>query len=541
MFKKIISLVLCIVMCATVAVSFSSCGKTKGAGDDFDQDVTLTWAIMSEHFGHADDDLVWDEFNKQLEKLLPHTKVKFISMDSDNWSRWMAAGKEIDIAWSGYGYDMNKEATKQKTYTALNDLVDKYGENIKKEQEIWQRDYQSATIDGKLYAIPNQQPWIKESKYITIPASLWQYLDSDALVTALRSNRHATEEIYQILTNFLDTVSANGAIKGEGLTGFAADVLSQIGGRGYEFLDSSGATYYDPFADTVEVKSWQSSEESALTAKYQKIWYEKGYFNPDQNASSSTNLSALDVTEQGMWFDEFLNVDSEKGILTESDSFGQVKKYGIMLNSRDQMWTGVTKIGSTSSYEVIPITSPNPERAMALLNVLRSNTEESNKLLDLLIYGFEGDADLDEETAAEEHKHYYLNEDGNAKGYDYTNQPSSSSTYGIPLWVVSNSYYPTSPEYYKVGQKDYGYGYVEAQNTEFKKTPVYGLVIDNTKLTSQLSNIDSVNQKYWSNYKQGDNFDAMQKEYTEALKTAGINEVIKEMQKQCDDYIASQK
>ncbi len=541
MFKKLLSLVLSIVMCATIAVSFSSCGGTKGAGDDFDQDVTLTWAIMSEHFGHADDDLVWEEFNEQLEKLLPHTKVKFISLDTDNWSRWMAAKKEIDIAWSGYGYDMNKEATKQKTYTPLNDLVEKYGENIKKEQEIWKTDYASATIDGELYAIPNQQPWLKETKYITVPASLWEYLDTDALVNALRSNRHTTEEVYQILTKFLDTVSANGAIKGEGLTGYTANIISTIAGRGYEFVDSSGVTYYDPFADEVEIKSWQSSEESALASKYLKLWYEKGYFNPDQNASSGSNQNALGITEQGMWFDSFLNEDAEKGIRKETDSFGQVKSYGIMLNSRDQMWSGVTKIGSTSSYEVIPITSPNPERAMALLNILRANTEESNKLLDLLIYGFQGDADTDEITAAEEHKHYYINEDGNAKGYDYTNQPSASSTYGIPIWVVSNSYYPTSPEYYLSGQKEYGYGYIEAQNNEFKKTPVCGLVIDNTKITSQLTNIDSVNQKYWSNYKLGDQFDAKQEEFTKALKTAGINEVIKEMQKQCDDYVASKK
>ncbi len=548
MIKKILAMLLCVAMIVPVA----GCGGSKGAGSDMSKDVTLTWAIMSEHYGHADDDLVFKAFNEKLKTLLPHTTVKFISLDSENWSRWMAGNKEVDIAWSGYLYDIESQA-RQKAYQPLDDLVEKYAPNIQNEQKTWVDAYRSGEVDDKLYAIPNMQPWIKETPYVQIPAQLYQYFDTDAFIKALRSDPHTTEEVYQVLTKFLDTIKANGAINGQGLTGFASDVLGVFATRGYEALDSGNNVYYDAFADTVEPFQWVGSEPWLLYIKYKKLWYEKGFFNDSKNASSGSNLDAISTKQQGMWFDSFLDVDTEKGLFTEKDKYGEIKYNCILINSRDQMYNGVSICGSEASYSIIPRTAVNPERAIKLLDLLRTpedaeNGKEVKELVDLLVWGFEGDPDLDEETAAEEHKHYYrIDVDGDGvaeacKGYDYINQPSAKSTYGIPLWIVDNSFIPSPPEYYLAGQKEYALDYYQnVRNNVLHKTPVYGMRVSNAKISNQLTNISSASKEFGTIYKSGADFDNQLEKFKAALKTAGVDTVLKEMQTQCKEYIANNK
>ncbi len=557
MLKKIISLVLCFAMLAAFATCFTGCGKDKvvKAGGDTSIQVTLKWAIMSEHIGHADDDLVFEAFNEKLAELLPNTKVEFLSLDADNWSRWMAAGQQVDIAWSGYLYNIENQARELKAYQNIEPYVEKYGTNIKKEREIWVDAYRSGEVDDQLYAIPNMQPWVKETFYLQIPASLYQYFPTDRYVQALHSDPHTTEEVYQILTEYLDTITANGAIKGPGLTGFAADILNVYANRGYEKLDSGDNTAYDAFADEVKVFQWVGSEPWELAMKYRKLWYEKGYFNDSKNASAGSLSDAFTLKEQGMWFDEFLNVDAQKGIFTEADKYGEVETYNILINTREEMYNGVSESGSEATYSIIPITAANPERAIMLLDLLRTPEDaekgkEVKELVDLLVYGFEGDESLadDPEAAAADHKHYYrIDVDGDGvkeacKGYDYINQPSASSAYGIPLWILTNSFIPSAPEYYLAGQNEYALDYYQnVRNNVLHKTPVYGMRVSNAKITNQLSNITSASKEYYSIYKLADQFEAKKAALLDAVKVAGMDEVVKEMQAQCDAYVAANK
>lgn len=190
---------------------------------------------------------------------------------------------------------------------------------------------------------------------------------------------------------------------------------------------------------------------------------------------------------------------------------------------------------------------------MKLLDLMRTpedaeNGKEVKELVDLLVWGFEGDPDLDEDTAAEQHKHYYkIDVDGDGvaeacKGYDYINQPSAKSTYGIPLWIVDNAFIPSAPEYYLAGQNEYALDYYQnVRNNVLHKTPVYGMRVSNAKISNQLTNISSASKEFGTIYKAGNDFDNQLEKLKAALKTAGIDTVLKEMQTQCKDYVAKNK
>ena len=100
--KRLLALVMSLMLLAGV---FAGCG---GGGDNGGE-VTLKWAMgFSEQ---ADYPEVLTEVNKELEKLLPNTKLEFIldSQIASKWSLWMAGGTAIDLAHSGYAVDLYSE------------------------------------------------------------------------------------------------------------------------------------------------------------------------------------------------------------------------------------------------------------------------------------------------------------------------------------------------------------------------------------------------------------------------------------------------
>lgn len=519
MLKRWFTAILSVVMLVT---AFAGCGKKA----DTSKEVTLKWILFNAE--QKDADMVEKEFNEKLEKLLPNTKLEIVYETSlgSKWSMLMAAKEEYDIAWTGYTLDMNQEVNSG-TYSPLNDLVADYGPHIAKEMEDYKESYATGMVDGELYAIPNQQPILHQTSYFRIPAEYIEYFPKDAFLEECHANYKTTEKTYQLLEEYFSKVKNSGKVANGNITIDPMNFFLAIVTRGYDWVATSkGGAWlcYDVQDKSGKIVNFMQTEAYQLYIKYAASWVEKGYIAEDYlvGASGFTEIGTCNVTE--MWY----GLDEEAGVRYVKDDSGKVAYYQFLTDATENMYNGTNIFGSEKTYTVIPFTSQNPERAMMLLDLLRS--EEGVDLLNLLIYGIEG-------------KHYDLKGDC-AYGKDYTIQPTSTSLYGIPHWIVGNVFLPYRTPNILEGQKEYALDFVQNVKPQLYKTALYGFHADTTALSLQISQVNRALGEYHqtliagalgSGYKAS--YDAMIKK----MEEAGLNQLLEDMNQQASDYMAKNK
>ena len=503
--KSIICLLLAFMMVAGLLVG---CGKKtvdSSYKDDESQKVTLTMAIPKAK--QADADKVLQEVNKKLEGLLPNTELEIL-WESDmttKWTLWMAAKKKIDIAHSGYVTDLEEEVAK-KSYIALDNLIDEYAPTLKEDQEKYWSSYNTGIVADELYAIPNVQYHIKDIKIIKLE-SLKPYTDLVALKEEAWATDTTTEKFWQILDEALDKA----AKAGEDVKGKVGLPWYNIAKKGYVFIggEDSNLCYLSTDAKC-EIIDFYTTDAFKVFCSYMKKWYDKGYVSPDVHA---VGLNAFGATSTSS-----MTLDRETGMV--NDMSGNPFAY---TNPDNTILT--TNIGGEGTYWSIPYTSENPVRAIKFIDLLHS--EKGAEIANLLAYGFEG-------------THYEVTdaENGNIQAFEYQGQGGSNVSYGVPSWIVSNmlrGLYNIAP--YNHENKEFAVNYHAERVNKFEKHPLYGTTFDTSAIKSKLSNIIKNNSELASNIYTGisKNSDAMLEELMAKNKAAGIEEVIKELQKQANE------
>ncbi len=520
--KRIVALILLMTVVASV---FAGCGPTNNG------DVVLQFAIGG--IGCADDDLVHAEFNKRLETLLPGVQVEFIFQNSQNFSLWMAAGDPIDIAWSGYEYDIQSEINK-KAYMPLDDLINETDTpNIYKERIDYAEDYYSGTYNDKLYLIPIQQPIFTQSATVDIPACLAEYMDIDALLKAAHSSPVTTREVYEILTDFCENVWAADAYDTD-IVGNGIDVITMgrvIATRGYDFIGTEkmgGASLcYEAFAKEPVLVNFMETDAYKLFIEYAAKWAEAGYVAEDVliSGGGGTRIAPLSSNASGQWFGtDNPETGEARGVKYVMDQ-GEVSKYSILLDTLDQQFNGMSSLGSEATYQVIPTTAKYPKEAIKLLDLLRSPVgTPGNDLANLLCYGFEKDSDL-----AKEYGTYHYTLDGDfAQGVDYTVQPGTNCQYGKCFWTVTNTYLLYRTTAILEGQSEWALDYEKNVKPTLYKTPYYRFRPDTSALLIDISNVSKVVKEYNNQLLCGlnrGNYMNLYNEMMGKLKTANLESV----------------
>ncbi len=523
--KRVLSMLLASAMVLPMALS--GCGKNgDDGGPDANGNVTLTWALPFSV--QKDYDQVMGEANKLLAELMPGTQLKFMMDTSmaDKWSLWMAGKTPIDIALSGYSNPLADQINK-KSYKELDALIDQYAPTIKAEREQFPDLYQTGVMNDKLYAIPNIQIYINTDYGIRIPNKYAEFLDVAALQEAAKNSPTTTEATYKILDDYLNKVFAQPGVKGDYVIEmeYTPDRLSK---RGFEFLGSnSSALCYRPFAgtDKVEVLNFYETEEFSLWTKYARKWFEKGYISKDVLTGGSA--SANEILSSNVY--NFTEGDDDgDGVMVRSDknAAGETIDYlFVNLTPESQKYRGTSVTGSNKVYCSIPATSKNPEKAMQLLELLR--TEKGAPLLNMLVYGLEG-------------THYDKTSDTEIKPRDYAGQGVSNSAYGIPNWMMGTHFnmYVVYP--YTEKTRTAANEYFKNRLPSYTKTPVYGLTINNSGLENDLAQIDSAVTEYKTQLTSGmfAEHDKNLANMLKKLKAAGLDEVKSNYQAQIDAYIA---
>ncbi|MFR1434852.1 MAG: ABC transporter substrate-binding protein [Acutalibacteraceae bacterium] len=516
-------------LCMLGTTALTGCGGGGGvtgsvAPDDPDKEVTLRWVIP--WYEQTDYSMVMEEINKRLPELLPNTKLELVLDPSmgDKWSLWMAGGTSFDIAHSGYATDLQSEINKQ-AYLPLDDLIDRLAPTIKEERDNTFKDnYLTGTYQGSLYAIPNNQYHIQETKLLVIPEDLKDYLDIQGLVATAHSSPTTQEDFYKILGNYFDAIKAANVLDTDTIS-TVCDIerlYEYVAKRGYEFIGGNESNLcYKVFNDgKVEIINFYETEEFKTFIRYANEWYKKGYISKDVvSGGGAGNRQYTAQAVNGSRID--LEADSTK--VQYDSSVKDYRRY-ISLNNPEYDYTGAVVLGNLSTYQSIPTTAQNPERAMKLLELLR--TEEGAEILNLLCYGIED-------------VHYKKLSDQEIDPFDYDGQGSSSSKYGIANWLVGSLFdaYVVNPPY-DASIMDYGLNYYQNLKPNYTRTPVYGLSFDNTKVSNKLAQMASAVAEYEMQLICGvlENNDETYNNLQKKLEVAGMKDVIAEFQKQADAY-----
>lgn len=517
MLKRIIAIALSLF---TVVAVVSGCGKEEV---DTSKAVTLIWNIGWSQ--QKDYNKVMAEVNTQLGELLPNTKLEFMTAGPDTWSLLMAAKEPIDIAWTGYQYDMNSEVNSE-SFLPLNDLVEEYGPDIQKEMEIFKKAYQSGTVDGELLAIPNEQPILHQTSYLAIPEAANQYFDGDAFLEECHSNYKTTEKVYQIIEQYLEKCYNAGLYNDDRFCGSIdiQNIFLAIAIRGYDWVDTyrAGAYLcYDIHDPDAKIVNFQQTDAYKLFIRYAAKWYQKGYIAEDVLTSVGGGIggdyfASANVTE--MWY----GLDDERGIRIIDGANSKI--YNYLTDPIENLYQGTDMLGREKTYTVIPYTAKNPERAMMLINLLRS--EEGRDLLNLIVYGIEGE-------------HYTLEGDV-AIGNGYTTQATSANDYGIPHWKIGNVFLTYRTPNILDGQIEYAMDYIENVEPTLYKTPLYNFRAETRSLSNKIIQAKQVVSEFQDTLIcgiMGAGYEATYNELIDKLNAAGMQDLLDALNQQAQEYM----
>lgn len=504
-FKKTICAVLALLTLVT-SVALSGCQKK--TVDDGDETVKLKWVMIGPG-KQKDADTVWAEFNKKLAEVLPNTEIVVEVIDGnaygEKWQLMSAASEQIDIAWSGFAIPSIVDEVEKGAYLPLNDLIDEYAPSIKEELPSWLLDL--AKFEGEIYGIPNYQMMATSPYGIhTRREDADEFMNIDAIQAKFNEwseNFAAGKEFYGLFEDYLKGMKNSGRLNnGVGVGSF----------KGVESKQTYDSTTVPGFlidTDTMTVFYDEMSDYKKLWFDTAADWYKKGYI---RNDVLSENMDGLDEAEKGyiLWGHGYFNKTSEniesqtKGFPTRV--FGLGEKYYI----KNTIPATMTALGRTSV---------NPGRAMKVLELM--HTKKGKELYNLLSFGLEN-------------THYKKVSDNRIEPVDYTSQGTADSAYGLWKWVVGN----TSNAFELPGDEDGMAEYIRSLDENAEILPCVGFKPDISEFSVELAQIQSVKEEYKTLYLGAvSNHEQMYSEYIEKLKSAGVEKVRDNLQKQLDEWL----
>lgn len=504
--------------------------------------VVLKWYLYNgEMEGSAD---VEEAFNAKLAEVLPNTTVDFVFVESygKNWPMFMSGGEKIDIAWGGYATPFLQDAM-DGNLLGLSELVEKYGPNLKAEWDIWYEDYNSAVLEGELYGIPCIQPLTKEAQRFNVGEQFIKYMDIDAFNAELRKDRKMTQTKLDMIEAAIEAAIADGTFV-VGSTEWNCMYNLNFAALGYMPVGSSSYNlWFDPEAEEpVVMHLWELPEAKMLLERYAE-WADRGWYTDTvilgQHPASSEwifrmvtgwNTNCADFDEDGLLY------------IAQTQGNDTPAYYQWISNLPSEGYVGLTTFGGSSSYNVIPYTSENPERAMMLLNLLHDEPGTvGNDLFNMISYGFEQNS---EEAAKYGWFNYATIPDGEYFSMDASVRNGAPTKHELYAWMMGNTY----KSYSVVGDvlttataKEYAKNYWANVYSNLKKTPLAGYSLLFGECADYQANVKTVFAEYENqlNFGGGGTATAMDLYETvmQKMNEAGLGEIKAILQAQIDEIV----
>lgn len=355
--KRYIRLFAYVLAAALLLCSCTNSGDGNNAGK-----TEITWYLLKNFSDIKEETQLEVEAaaNEIIGKSLDAT-IKFKLIDSASWEDKMklmaASGEPYDLVFTSDWSNKLVTNVDRGAFMPLNDLLEKYGSNIKK--EVDERAWKAATFDGQIMAVPSQGAYSSGASFVfkkdLVEKYGFDYKNAHTLADIepyLRIIKENEPDIVPLLATR------------NGTPGSGDSNLTTIGG-GISYDETRG-----------EVVTMFDRPEYTQNMRLLHEYYQKGYIEKD--AAIKTDFTSL--AKSGKYA-----VLGNSGAYTE-DGSKSTATYGYdcveSLIAYQRITTDVMISGATA----ISNTSEHPELAMQLLDLVWSD----DVLLNTMAYGIEG-------------------------------------------------------------------------------------------------------------------------------------------------------
>lgn len=466
--------------------SNSDSAENNGSASGEDS-VVLKYYFLTASGATSDLPLIEEKLNEYIEPLIGATvDMTLINVGSyaDQVGLMVRTGEPVDLVF-GFQAEMLSYVS-QGAVMPLDDLLAEYGQGII--DAVGQDVLDSCKQQGVLYSIPSLKDMAAGRVFI-YNQEVADELGID--FSNVKSEKDLTE-IFEIVKEKTDLVPFAGAGGGNKIwENWSWDTLGdQLG------------VLMDGGAEPVVVNLFETDYYKELVTMTRE-WYLNGYLISDYATSEDTwSARMINKTSFGA-----INANKPGGLVeienTVGYDLGQVEileEFAMTGNVLNTNW-------------MIPTGSEHPEKAMQFLNLMYSDPYVSS----LLINGIEG-------------VHYTTDEDG-----FITTVPDSGYINSHP-WAQGNQF--ISKVY--AGNDADVWEQQEEYNKNAQKSVAYGFIFDSSNVTNEITACNNVVAKYRASLECGAvDPEVALPEFNAELKTAGIDTIIAEKQRQLDEWLAN--
>ena len=474
--------------------------------------VTLEWWYRG-NGPQEDTEKVEAAFNELLKTYpgMEHVTVNFNCYDAANYAQAVtlaqSSNQTIDIL-NTVGLNFATEV-QNGTYLPLDDLL---SDTMKAELPEWLWDLGS--IDGKVYIVPNYQRAANMNYMIVPKAYMDKYGDLAEFKKLLNSGKWTVEEFAALQEKFVKAVQA-----GEGATHYAVPIGHSMINANYMmgWHDSIFGNYISPEASDTVVHKYMT-EDAKKGFEIAARWYEEGLIHPEANSIKYADFTGKNLLNDVSFCYYFVNGagPEEEIAATHSAQYG-FDVYAIALSDHyfiKNSWGA----GGNGVYAK----SENPEEAMRLIELL--NTEEGQKLYNMVVYGLEGE-------------HWEWVDDTHIKTLEYSGtQGGSDTTYAAMKWIIGNTFYAYLNQGCIDGENEIALKIGE----EGTPSNLAGFIPVTKDLVDYNTQVNAVTTEYASTLESGvmgadweDTYNA----FVEKMKNAGDSKIVESLQNQMNTFL----
>ena len=501
--KKLISLLLCCVLCLSLAACGSGSGGSSGGVD------TVTLYCLSFNNIPEDSEVtrVEEAMNAYIAETYPDDKVAIDiklfgpAEYTQKVALAMQSGDKIDAFLTSslvndYATDM---------LYPLDELLEQYGAEATAilKADFDENPYAATTINGEIYGIPvNKGMALNGTLLYDKEIAEAAGVDIDS-ITKLEDLEAAFEKVQAYDSSIICYVPLN-----QGDT----SVIREIIGSEAKMDRLNDSQYYAgvTFGDDPTVINLYASDIFMEKCQLMYRWNQAGYLQSDAATTTST---AGEMFKAGRGFCTIggYGGDSAGAILSASSGreIGSKIIYDFFFDSQ-----------AVSLSYCIASTSKLPEAAMKLLNRMWSD----EYLINTFLYGIEGE---DYVKVDEDHWSYPEGKDASSVGY----------TAALCTGVIGSE----SLQYQTVGTDISDLALKAQHNKESERSPFYGFLFDASGVSTEISAIANVYKQYVPGLVCGTvDPETTIPEFLSALEAAGIDNVIAAKQEQLNAWLENQ-
>jgi len=446
----------------------------------------------------SDIELVQDELNKITEARI-NTTVTIEPVSVGNYIQQLnlksSSGEKMDISFMFGGVGLYEQFAASGKYLEMDGLLEEYGQGII--EAVGEEYVYTPRLNGKLYAIPTVGSFGSAAGYHMRKDIVEKYKIDVASIKTLEDVENVLKLIKDNEPELIPIAMSGGIAPGSIIVDY--DTLG--GGAGVLPYDSQ---------DMKLVNMWEMPTVVERINAARK-WFQAGYVNRD---AATTSVLPQDLYASGRAFSYLAPVGADSATSVTMSS-------GIETVVVELTPPYVTTGSVMKGLWTIAHQSEDPARAMMFLNLMYTDPDVVN----LLAWGIEG-------------KHYVRVGDNQADLAEGLNPQTSGYYMYTSAWMMGNP----KLAYLSVNEDPNKWANEEIWDANAIPSPALGFAFNAEPVKNEMVAVQNVSDQYYGILMTG-SVDPAEKlpEFIEKMKSAGMDKIMEEKQRQLDEWLAANR